>query len=93
MKKLTASMVAGALAGPAFAVPVPLLDYGTFTSKGKCQSALAQERNRQRMGAAPRGAAYEDLSRSEFNRASPATTSCEEMSEGVWVFMYDADAA
>lgn len=93
MKKLVIAALVASAATPAFSfAPVQLTDYGTFSSRGKCESALAHERNRQRKDASQRGSGYENLSGSEFNRASLRTTTCEQVSDGVWAFMYDADA-
>ena len=77
---------------PAFATGTPLTEYGTFETRGECESALAKERNAQRKGETPRGAGYENLSGSEFNKASRATTTCERNANGDYQFMFDASA-
>ena len=64
--------------------------FDSYANRGQCQSALAHERNKQRKNADTRGAGYEDLSGSEFNRASLTTTRCEERS-GRWVVVYYAN--
>ena len=97
MKHLVIAAAAGALAVPAvpaFAAHTPGTVLGapqfqTYSSRGACESALAAERNKQRKDAGTRGAGYEDLSGSEFNRASRTTTRCEERANG-WVVVYYA---
>jgi hypothetical protein len=92
MKSVILAASAALLATPAFAQGVPLDQYGTFASRGACESALVQERNAQRKDPTLRGAGYENLSGSEFNQASRATTTCQRNAAGQYVFMYDASA-
>ncbi|HEY8592900.1 MAG TPA: hypothetical protein VIL42_08560 [Sphingomicrobium sp.] len=92
MKSVLLAASAVLLATPAFAQSIPLTEYGTFASRGQCESALAKERNAQRKGEKARGAGYENLSGSEFNKASRATTTCERTQTGEYAFMYDASA-
>ena len=93
MKKLIIAAMAGTIAipaMPAFAQDGVVLgppQFASYTSRGQCESALAAERNKQRKDPATRGAGYEDLSGSEFNRASRTTTRCEERN-GQWVVVY-----
>lgn len=92
MKRLVIALAATAFAMPAFAqtTGTVLTEYGTFSSRGKCESALAHVRNDQRRNPETRGAGYEGLSGSEFNRASRTTTRCEEVG-GKYVFVYSED--
>ena len=92
MKKLMIAVAAGVLAVPAVAQTsgVVLPEYGTFANRGQCESALAKVRNDQRRNPDTRGAGYESLSGSEFNRASRTTTRCE-LVGGRYAFVYSAD--
>jgi hypothetical protein len=66
----------------------PQFAEGGYANRGACESALAQERNRQRQDPAARGAGYQDLSRAEFNRASRMTTRCE-LRDGRWQVVFN----
>lgn len=94
MKKLMIAAIAGAVAFPAFAqsggVVLGSPQFDAYASRGQCESALAAERNKQRKDADTRGAGYEDLSGSEFNKASRTTTRCEQRG-GKWVVVYYAN--
>ena len=82
MKKLMiAALAAGAMSMPAFAqggIVLGAPQFQSYSNRGQCESALAAERNRQRADPSARGAGYQDLTGSEFNRASRSTTRCEE---------------
>ena len=95
MKKLImAAFVAGSLSVPALAqddgVVLGPPQFDDYRNRGQCERALAAERNDQRRNPETRGAGYEDLSGSEFNRASRDTTRCERRN-GRWVVVYYAD--
>ena len=94
MKKLMIATIAGVLAVPAMAQSGGTVlgppQFESYTSRGQCESALAHERNKQRKDPATRGSGYEDLSGSDFNRASQTTTRCE-MRNGKWVVVYYAN--
>lgn len=94
MKKLIIAALAGAAASfPAMAQDGIVLgppQFGDYANRGQCESALAHERNNQRRNAETRGAGYEDLSGSDFNRASRTTTRCEQRN-GRWVVVYYAN--
>ena len=92
MKKLIVTLAAATLAVPAMAQSggIVLAEYGSYTNRGQCESALAQVRNDQRRNPETRGAGYEDLTGSEFNRASRTTTRCERVNNE-WVFVYYED--
>jgi hypothetical protein len=91
MKTLTlaAAAVAATIAAPAFAQGTVLgaPQFQNYANHGQCESALAQERNRQRANPSQRGAGYQGLSGSEFNRASRDTTRCE-LRNGQHVVVY-----
>ena len=90
MKKLIIAAMAGTLAMPAFAQGEIVLgppQFKSYANRGQCESALAAERNKQRKDPATRGAGYEDLSGSDFNKASRTTTRCEERN-GRYVVVY-----
>lgn len=95
MKKLIiAAFLAGSLSVPALAQDEGVVlgppQFDSYSSRGRCESALAHERNSQRRNPETRGAGYEDLSGSDFNRASRTTTRCERR-DGRWVVVYYAD--
>jgi hypothetical protein len=93
-KFITTALAASAFAMPAMAqtggIVLGAPQFDSYANRGQCQSALAHERNKQRKNADTRGAGYEDLSGSEFNRASLTTTRCEERN-GRWVVVYYAN--
>jgi hypothetical protein len=93
MKKLVTAALAGAIAVPALAQGGTVLgppQFQSYDSRGACESALAAERNKQRKDSTTRGAGYQDLSGSEFNRASRTTTRCEDRN-GKYVVVYYAN--
>jgi hypothetical protein len=91
MKKLLIAVAAGALAMPVMAqtggTVLGAPQFQSYTSRGQCESALAHERNKQRKDPTTRGAGYQDLKGSDFNRASQTTTRCEERN-GKFVVVY-----
>jgi hypothetical protein len=90
MKMLIVAAAAAATLGtPAFAQGTVLgaPQFQSYTNHGQCESALAQERNRQRAHPSQRGQGYQDLSGSEFNHASRNTTRCE-LRDGRHVVVY-----
>ena len=91
MKKLMIAIVACSLTAPALAQGGQVLgppQFQDYSSRGQCESALAQERNSQRKDASTRGAGYQDLSGSDFNKASRTTTRCEERNGRFVVVFY-----
>lgn len=95
MKKLIiAAFVAGSMSVPALAQDDGIVlgppQFDSYANRGQCESALAHERNNQRRNPETRGAGYEDLSGSDFNRASRTTTRCERR-DGRWVVVYYAN--
>ena len=93
-KAIVAALVAGAMSMPAIAqnggIVLGAPQFDSYANRGQCESALAHERNKQRKDPATRGAGYEGLSGSDFNRASQTTTRCEERN-GRWVVVYYAN--
>lgn len=90
MKKLIIAAMAGTIAMPALAQGGTVLgapQFESYANRGQCESALAAERNKQRKDPATRGAGYENLSGSDFNKASRTTTRCEERN-GKYVVVY-----
>lgn len=83
MNKLLFAAAAVALAAPALAqgtggIILTNPEFaGGFKNRGQCESTLAGVRNSQRKHPATRGAGYQTLSGSDFNRASRTTTRCE----------------
>ena len=91
MKKLIIAAMAGTIAMPALAQGGIVLgppQFESYANRGQCESALAAERNRQRKDPATRGAGYQDLSGSDFNKASRTTTRCEERN-GKYVVVFN----
>jgi hypothetical protein len=83
MKKLIFAAAAVALSIPALAQTGGIVltnpeFAGGFKNRGQCESTLAQVRNEQRKSPATRGAGFQQLSESEFQRESLRTTRCEE---------------
>jgi hypothetical protein len=64
--------------------------FSTYDNRGQCTAALAKERNLQRKDPSKRGAGYQSLSGSEFNKASLRTTRCE-LRNGRYVVVYYAN--
>ncbi|HYG28901.1 MAG TPA: hypothetical protein VD887_01665 [Allosphingosinicella sp.] len=89
-----AAFLAGSIAAPAFAqaggTVLGAPQFSTYANRGQCGSALAHERNRQRANPDQRGQGYQDLTGSEFNQASRATTRCEQRG-GRYVVVYYAN--
>jgi hypothetical protein len=90
MRKIFLTAAATLIAAPLSAQGTggTVLDqYGSYTSAGQCNSALAHVRNAQRKNASTRGAGYQNLSGSAFNRASLTTTRCENV-DGMYQIVY-----
>ena len=83
MKKLIIAAAATALSFPALAQTGGIVltnpeFAGGFKNRGQCESTLAQVRNEQRKNPETRGAGFQQLSESDFQRESRRTTRCEE---------------
>lgn len=94
MRKILIIAAAGALAAPALAqgtggviLGPPQFEDG-YKNRGQCESALAHERNLQRKDPTKRGAAYQALSPSDFQRESLRTTRCELVGDEYQVVFY-----
>ena len=91
MKKFIIAAIATAMALPAMAadpgVVLSAPQFQQYDNRGQCVSALAAERNRQRKDPASRGQGYQNLSESEFNKASLRTTRCE-LRNGKYVVLF-----
>ena len=92
MRKIIFAALAGTLAFPAIAQTVvlgpPQFAANGYANRGQCTSALAHERNTQRANPGTRGAGYQDLTGSDFNRASRTTTRCE-LRNGRYVVVFN----
>lgn len=86
MKTWMFAIIAGAAALPVMPamaqndgqiLGAPQFSANGYANRGACESALAHERNSQRKNPATRGSGYNDLSGSDFNKASRETTTCE----------------
>lgn len=93
MKKIVFLAAVAALSAPAFAqsggtVLTNPEFAGGFKNRGQCQSTLAQVRNEQRKNPSMRGAGFQQLSESEFQRESLRTTRCEER-DGKFVVVFN----
>lgn len=89
--KAFVAFAAVVLAAPAFAQGAGgtvLSEYGSFSNRGQCESALAHVRNDQRRNPATRGDGYQDLDGSDFNRASRTTTRCERVGDAYSIVYY-----
>ena len=89
--KVSVAFASLVLAAPALAQGsggTVLSEYGSFSNRGQCESALAHVRNDQRRNPDTRGAGYEDLSGSDFNRASRTTTRCERVGDAFSIVFY-----
>jgi hypothetical protein len=103
MRKLVilAAMAAGAaIAAPASAQVTS--DDGTvltntpemaagFSNYGQCQSTFRKLRNDQRKSGLRGGEPYDSMSNSEYNAASNMTTRCEQLSDGRYYIVFNAD--
>lgn len=98
---LIAAAAAAAIATPALASHVsspngtvltntPEMAAG-FDNYGKCQSAFRQLRNDQRKSGARGGEPYDSLGNGEYNKASKTTTQCEELQDGRYYVVFNAD--
>ena len=91
MRQFLVLAAVASISSPVFAQDsggIVLAEYGTFSSYGQCTAALAHVRNDQRKNPATRGTGYQDLSGSDFNRASLTTTRCEETSPGNYQIVF-----
>jgi hypothetical protein len=62
-----------------------------YSNKGLCQSTFRQLRNTQRASTDRGGEPYDSMSNSEYNNASRTTTRCEQLSDGRYYVVFNAD--
>jgi hypothetical protein len=62
-----------------------------FDNYGECQSTFRQLRNDQRASGNRGGEPYDSMSYSEYNAASNATTRCEQLSDGRYYVVFNAN--
>jgi len=62
-----------------------------FDNYGQCQSTFRQLRNDQRKSGARGGEPYDSMSTSEYNAASNATTRCEQLDDGNYYVVFNAN--
>ena len=62
-----------------------------FSNYGQCQSNFRQLRNDQRKSGARGGEPYDSMSNSQYNAASNMTTRCEQLDDGRYYVVFNAD--
>lgn len=62
-----------------------------FDNYGQCQSAFRQLRNDQRKSGVRGGEPYDSMSNSEYNNASRTTTRCEQLDDGNYYVVFNAN--
>ncbi|HEX8527798.1 hypothetical protein [Allosphingosinicella sp.] len=93
MNKLMIALAAVTVASPAMAfqgqvLGAPQFSGNGYANQGQCTSALAHVRNEQRRNPETRGGSpYNEMSGSDYNRASRDTTRCE-LRNGRWYVVY-----
>ena len=99
MKLMYIAAIAAAIAAPAMAQPssdgtilvnTPEMAAG-FDNHDDCQSTFRQLRNDQRKSGSRGGEPYNSMSNSEYNRASRDTTRCEQLSDGLYYVVFNAE--
>lgn len=100
-KLMIAAAAAATLATPALANHVsspngtvltntPEMQAG-FANYGQCQSAFRQLRNDQRKSGMRGGEPYDSMTNGEYNEASRETTQCEQLQDGRYYVVFNAD--
>ena len=96
---IAAATAAAALAAPALAqsspngiilTNTPEMEAG-FDNYGQCQSTFRQLRNDQRKSGARGGEPYDSMDNGEYNQASRDTTRCEQLENGRYYVVFNAD--
>ena len=100
-KFLIAAAAAATLATPALAAHVSSPNGTVLTNTaemragyanyGQCQSAFRQLRNDQRKSDDRGGPAYDNLPNGEYNEASRETTQCEQLQDGRYYIVFNAN--
>ena len=62
-----------------------------YSNKGQCQSTFRQLRNSQRASTDRGGEPYDSMSNSDYNAASNMTTRCEQLSDGRYYVVFNAN--
>jgi hypothetical protein len=62
-----------------------------FDNMGQCQSTFRQLRNDQRKSGARGGEPYDSMSNSDYNNASRTTTRCEQLDDGNYYVVFNAN--
>ena len=62
-----------------------------FDNGGQCQSTFRQLRNDQRKSGERGGEPYDSMSNSDYNAASNMTTRCEQLDDGRFYVVFNAD--
>ena len=62
-----------------------------FDNKGQCQAAFRQLRNDQRKSGDRGGEPYNSMDNGDYNEASRTTTRCEQLEDGRYYVVFNAD--
>ena len=62
-----------------------------YSNKGQCQSTFRQLRNDQRKSGERGGEPYDSMSNSDYNAASNMTTRCEQLDDGRYYVVFNAN--
>jgi hypothetical protein len=62
-----------------------------FDNQGQCQSTFRRLRNDQRKSGERGGEPYDSMSNSDYNDASRTTTRCEQLSDGRYYIVFNAN--
>jgi hypothetical protein len=62
-----------------------------FSNEGQCQSTFRQLRNDQRKSGERGGEPYNSMSNSDYNAASNMTTRCEQLEDGRYYVVFNAN--
>ena len=62
-----------------------------FDNKGQCQAAFRQLRNDQRKSGERGGEPYNSMDNGDYNEASRTTTRCEQLEDGRYYVVFNAD--
>ena len=62
-----------------------------FDNKGQCQAAFRQLRNEQRKSGERGGEPYDSMDNGDYNDASRTTTRCEQLEDGRYYVVFNAN--
>jgi hypothetical protein len=99
MKKLIIAAIAASVTVPAMAQSAPDGTVLTntpemaagFDNYGQCQSAFRQLRNDQRKSGLRGGEPYDSMGTGQYNGASRDTTQCEQLEDGRYYVVFNAN--